>query len=77
MANIWGNAGDVSGEFENNKIMFKRAAPGTFFAIAGAVIVVVTILRGFEVEPTSSDKHATGSFETPPHLPTTSPLTKE
>jgi hypothetical protein len=77
MASIWGSAGDVTGEFGENKIVFKRAAPGTFFAIVGAIIVVTTILRGFEMEK-SPDTNATNTLSIEkPSLPAVSPLAKE
>lgn len=77
MANIWGDTGTVSGEYKNTKFLFKRAAPGTFFAVAGAVIVVTTILRGFEVVPVSSSNSSTGQLDSPPALPVVSPLSEE
>ncbi len=77
MANIWGHAGDFTAQYENIKVVIKRAAPGTFFAVAGTVIVVATILRGFEVELVSSKNPTAVQFDAPPPLPITSPLTKE
>ncbi|MBL4836970.1 MAG: hypothetical protein JKY34_05275 [Kordiimonadaceae bacterium] len=48
MNGIWGHAGDAEGSFGNNKLVIKKAAPGTFFAISGLLVVCFTILQGFE-----------------------------
>lgn len=50
MAGVWGEAGDVEAQFKDNKLMIKRAAPGTFFALFGALVICVTIFRGFQLE---------------------------
>jgi hypothetical protein len=47
---VFNQAGDVSFEFKDNKILFKRAAPGTFFAVFGAAIICWSIYTGFEIE---------------------------
>jgi hypothetical protein len=73
MAGIWGEAGDVSGEFGDNKIVVKRAAPGTFFAIAGAIIISLTIMRGFELENKQKES-VTTSQNMRPDLPQQSPF---
>lgn len=50
---IWGNAGTVEGEFKDTKIVVKKAAPGTFFALFGTIILCFTIFQGFHVSKTS------------------------
>lgn len=50
MVGVWGEAGDVEAQFQDNKLVIKRAAPGTFFALFGALVVCVTIFRGFQLE---------------------------
>lgn len=47
-AGIWGHAGEIEGEFGDNKLVLKKAAPGTFFALFGAIIISVTIYKGLE-----------------------------
>ena len=47
-------AGDVSGKWGARSIALKRAAPGTFFALFGAVIVVVAISHGIVIDLQSS-----------------------
>ena len=48
MAGIWGQAGDLNAQFGDNKIVLKKAAPGTFFALFGTVIIVFTLYKGLE-----------------------------
>ena len=42
---IWGKAGNMQANFNDFKLVLRSAAPGTFFALFGAVIVVVTLLH--------------------------------
>jgi hypothetical protein len=53
---IWGNAGDFDVKFKDYKIVLKSAAPGTFFAVLGAAIIIVTLYQGisFEIKPATS-----------------------
>jgi len=46
---VWGNAGDLKANFSNNKLVLKSAAPGTFFAVLGAIIIVTSILMKFTI----------------------------
>ena len=50
MSGIWGSAGDVSGEFGDNKLVIKKAAPGTFFVLAGVIVIGMTIFKGLSFE---------------------------
>ena len=45
---VWGNAGTFTAQHKDNKLILKNAAPGTFFAMFGAIIVVVTLVKGLE-----------------------------
>lgn len=54
VAGIWGNAGDMETNFGNNKVVLKSAAPGTFFAVLGTIIICVTIWKGLELNQYSS-----------------------
>lgn len=49
LAGIWGEAGDVEAQFKDNKIVIKRAAPGTFFALFGAIVICLTIYEGLSL----------------------------
>jgi hypothetical protein len=55
LAGIWGHAGEIEGEFGNNKLVIKKAAPGTFFALFGAIIISITIYKGMEFKGHTND----------------------
>ncbi len=46
LSRIFAEAGDLDTSWGDNRLMLKRAAPGTFFALFGAAIVLVTVSRG-------------------------------
>ena len=48
MNGIWGHAGEIDSQFGDNKLVVKKAAPGTFFALFGAIIVGMTVWKGLE-----------------------------
>lgn len=48
MSGIWGHAGEIDSKFGDNTFVIKKAAPGTFFALFGAIIVGITIWKGLE-----------------------------
>lgn len=50
MAGVRGQAGDMEAAHNETRIVLSRAAPGTFFAVLGAAVVVFTLLRGLEYE---------------------------
>lgn len=43
---IWGEAGDLNAKFGDNKLVLKGAAPGTFFAVLGTLVICVTLWKG-------------------------------
>ena len=43
---IFSEAGEMRTNWENRSLVLRKAAPGTFFAVLGAVIVSVSLLRG-------------------------------
>ncbi|AKP50833.1 hypothetical protein [Cyclobacterium amurskyense] len=45
---IWGQAGDLDMKFQDNRLILKKAAPGTFFALFGAIIISITLWKGLE-----------------------------
>ena len=49
MSGIWGNAGELEANYKNTKLVLTGAAPGTFFTVLGAVIVVCSVYTGFEI----------------------------
>ena len=54
---IWGQAGDLDTKFGDNKVVLKNAAPGTFFALFGSVIIIVTLSKGLEFNKYSKSEH--------------------
>ena len=46
MAGIWGDAGHLDTRLKDAKLVLRGAAPGTFFAVLGAVIVVTALIQG-------------------------------
>jgi hypothetical protein len=66
---IWGNAGDMETKFKDVSIVLKSAAPGTFFAVLGAAIVVVTVWQGMSFNWQSNVGSGTDAAVTPPPLP--------
>jgi len=77
-AGVWGEAGDVEAHFKDNKLVIKRAAPGTFFAVLGAIIICFTIFKGLELAETNSSqskpKNETNLLEDQNELPDEPPL---
>jgi hypothetical protein len=47
---IFNESGDVEAVWESKKILVKKAAPGTFFALFGAIVMGVSIFRGLTFE---------------------------
>lgn len=58
MSGIWGHAGKLETGFGDNKLVIKEAAPGTFFAVFGAVIVAITLYKGVEFEDYTKGKES-------------------
>jgi hypothetical protein len=54
MSGVWGNAGDLNWSHRDSKVTLKQAAPGTFFAFFGTVIIGFTIYTGLSFETGSS-----------------------
>jgi hypothetical protein len=53
MSGVWGpkqgefiSAGEINAQFGDNRLLIKRAAPGTFFVVLGAVVLIFTICKG-------------------------------
>jgi hypothetical protein len=66
IAGIWGQAGDLSAEYGKTKLVLTRAAPGTFFAVLGAVIICVALFKGEGFDWSAACPKAPQSQ---PHLP--------
>lgn len=70
VAGIWKDAGTLSGKYKDNELLLKGAAPGSFFALVGAFVMIAVVVKGlsFQIPGTSSNNNATnpGSPITPP-----------
>ncbi len=53
---IWGQAGELESSFKDMKLVLRKAAPGSFFAVLGAVIICFTIITGFKAKNEFSNK---------------------
>lgn len=47
MKNISAKAGDLHASNKDVSLSLKEAAPGTFFCVFGAIIILITVLKGF------------------------------
>lgn len=47
---IWGAAGDIDVRFKDRAIVVRSAAPGSFFAVLGAAVIVATIWQGLSLD---------------------------
>jgi hypothetical protein len=45
---IFTGAGDLSSQFQSTKLVLKKAAPGTFFALFGSAVIGVCVWQGLE-----------------------------
>lgn len=50
LAGIQQPAGDLKASVGNRRLKLLRTAPGTFFVLFGAGVIVATIVQGFDVE---------------------------
>ncbi|WP_323774693.1 hypothetical protein [Alcanivorax sp.] len=71
MVGIWGSSGDVDASFGEIRLLIKKAAPGSFFAIFGAIIVGFTIFRGYEIHDLRGREEPSNEK---PEIPKESPI---
>lgn len=67
---IWGNAGDLKFEMPKVSIVLQQAAPGSFFAVLGAVIICFTVWHGMTLGTESDTTLGSGSSIGPKTLAT-------
>lgn len=70
MAGIQGSAGDLEASSGSQALKLSRAAPGTFFALFGAAVIVATIVQGFDVELPAAARSAVSSLPDNPPMVT-------
>ena len=63
------SAGNLEVQHEKWKVKLGRAAPGTFFSLFGAAIIVVTVYRGIEYEQKSNPTSAPKNIHLPANPP--------
>ena len=66
---IFTGAGDLNSQFQSTKLVLKKAAPGTFFALFGAAVIGVSLWQGlgFEKRSKSIAQGETKTSETISH----------
>ena len=52
---VFTGGGDMDARFKDSKVLMKKAAPGTMFALFGAVVISVTICRGINFHDHTED----------------------
>ena len=77
MSGIWGNSGDLDSKFGNFKIVLKHAAPGTFFALFGTVVIGLTIFKGLNFESSRTTTPGNQYISTVSKLPNLPDLPEE
>ena len=55
VSGIWGDAGTFGARHEDTQLVLKNAAPGTFFALFGALVILFTLYKGLELETLGGD----------------------
>lgn len=66
---LWGSGGDLDAKFKDLRVVLRNAAPGTFFAVLGAVIGCVTVWSGFEAHAVLTGLQSITDSGTRPPLP--------
>ena len=75
MEGVRGNAGTITGSSGNKNFAVRNAAPGTFFALFGALIVGFTIYNRLEFEiPPATETPLSPPYENTPPLPDKPPI---
>ena len=66
---IWGDAGDLDVRFKDKSVVLRSAAPGTFFTLLGAIVILATVWQGlslssdqFDAQAQTTNSNATQNF---------------
>lgn len=57
LSGIQRTAGELEAKASGFSLVFRTAAPGTFFALFGALIISVSVFRGASYVPRAADVH--------------------
>ena len=77
ISGIWGQAGDVDVKFQDSHLLVRRAAPGTFFALLGTIIVCATLFKGLDFNSSSQSIAPEVTTSQDVRLPETAPISGE
>lgn len=66
MAGVFEHAGNLEAVFGKEHLILKAAAPGTFFAVLGCVIIVATIWRGVNIKESDGKGRRAVHYHTMP-----------
>lgn len=56
--NIVNNAGDLEGTYGKYKLILKKGAPGTFFALFGSFIIAFAVLKGMHFHSSETSQNS-------------------
>ena len=59
---VFNESGDIDAKWNDKGIIIKKAAPGTFFALFGAIVIAIVLYKGLEYE--SVNKNNTNEMST-------------
>ncbi len=48
ISGVYEKAGELKAAWGDNRLILKQAAPGTFFSLFGAIIILITLLKGID-----------------------------
>jgi hypothetical protein len=64
---IFTDSGELRTNWEDKKLVLRKAAPGTFFALFGTIIVCVSLWRGLSFEPSKTAPVSASPGSSPEH----------
>lgn len=53
---LFEKAGELETAWGDKRLVLKRAAPGTFFALFGSIVIAISLLKGFTISESESDR---------------------
>lgn len=65
---IFNESGDFEGTFKDNKIILKKAAPGTYFVLFGSIVILMALYKGFVTEDLVKSETVTPEIHTLPPI---------
>lgn len=62
---IFNESGDFEGSFKENKIILKKAAPGTYFVLFGSIVILMALHEGFSTKDTTKSNNNAPAIHQP------------